>query len=74
MNYFDLTGNQIEVLMESHNTFVKEEYVVTNRTWFLNWLADNWNSEEDYIEISANETISGNSIILEIWNMWILVN
>lgn len=66
MNYFDLTGNQIEVLMESHNTFVKEEYVVTNRTWFLNWLADNWNSEEDYIEISANETISGNSIILEI--------
>ena len=45
---------------------VKAGYLTPEPIGFANWVYDNANFEEKYIEIPSNETLSGHAEILEL--------
>jgi predicted nucleotidyltransferase len=66
-----LLNTTFEQLMAQHNELVKDAYKVTDVKAFESYIINNVSNEigtEDidaYIEISSNETLSGNPIIFE---------
>ena len=62
---YDLTNEQINALVDRHNSMVKPEFA-TSPDFFARWVEDEGNFEEDYIEISSNETLSGHAEILDL--------
>lgn len=62
---YDLTDEQINDLVDIHNSMVKPEFE-TSPNFFARWVEDEGNLEEAYIEISSNETLSGHAEILDL--------
>jgi hypothetical protein len=66
----EILTNTLEMarLFENYNNAVKEEYKTTSEL-FAEWVAsngtENTETEEYYIEIPSNETVSGNPVILD---------
>ncbi len=62
----DLTDAQIYNLQDRHNKLVKSDYISENTNMFMTWVDQDANFDEDYIEISSNETLSGHAEILDL--------
>ena len=60
----NLNANDIERIFEQYNNSVKDAYK-TEREMFIDWVEQNANFDECYIEIPSNETKSGNPVILD---------
>ena len=67
-NLKEYTDAQKQVILDLHNSKVKEEYVSPNIFDFWVWVEGSisLDAEEPYIEIASNETLSGNACIIEL--------